>query len=62
MTAYAGTCTTSSSPRSPSSSRRRSSAPNANTPGYTEFLHGLLKTEVDATEQRRLTGRLRFSK
>ena len=31
-------------------------------PGYTEFLHGLLKTEVDATEQRRLTGRLRFSK
>ena len=31
-------------------------------PGYTEFLTGLLKTEVDATEQRRLTGRLRFSK
>ncbi len=31
-------------------------------PGYTEFLHGLLKTEVDATEQRRLQGRLRFSK
>ena len=31
-------------------------------PGYTEFLHGLLKTEVDATEQRRLHGRLRFSK
>jgi DNA replication protein DnaC len=31
-------------------------------PGYTEFLAGLLKTEVDATEQRRLQGRLRFSK
>ncbi|MCA1698219.1 MAG: ATP-binding protein, partial [Actinobacteria bacterium] len=31
-------------------------------PGYTEFLASLLKTEVDATEQRRLTGRLRFSK
>ncbi len=31
-------------------------------PGYTEFLHGLLKTEVDATEQRRLQGRLRFAK
>lgn len=31
-------------------------------PGYTEFLHGLLGAEVDATEQRRLTGRLRFSK
>jgi len=31
-------------------------------PGYTEFLHGLLEAEVDATEQRRLTGRLRFSK
>ena len=31
-------------------------------PGYTEFLADLLKTEVDATEQRRLTGRLRFSK
>jgi DNA replication protein DnaC len=31
-------------------------------PGYTEFLTGLLETEVDATEQRRLTGRLRFSK
>ena len=31
-------------------------------PGYTEFLHNLLKTEVDATEQRRLQGRLRFSK
>jgi DNA replication protein DnaC len=31
-------------------------------PGYSEFLHGLLKTEVDATEQRRLHGRLRFSK
>jgi DNA replication protein DnaC len=31
-------------------------------PGYTEFLAGLLKAEVDATEQRRLQGRLRFSK
>jgi DNA replication protein DnaC len=31
-------------------------------PGYTEFLADLLKTEVDATEQRRLQGRLRFSK
>jgi DNA replication protein DnaC len=31
-------------------------------PGYTEFLTGLLETEVDATEQRRLQGRLRFSK
>jgi DNA replication protein DnaC len=31
-------------------------------PGYSEFLAGLLKTEVDATEQRRLQGRLRFSK
>lgn len=31
-------------------------------PGYSEFLDGLLKTEVDATEQRRLQGRLRFSK
>jgi DNA replication protein DnaC len=30
-------------------------------PGYSEFLAGLLKTEVDATEQRRLHGRLRFS-
>jgi DNA replication protein DnaC len=31
-------------------------------PGYSEFLTGLLQTEVDATEQRRLQGRLRFSK
>jgi DNA replication protein DnaC len=31
-------------------------------PGYSEFLTRLLETEVDATEQRRLTGRLRFSK
>ncbi len=30
--------------------------------GYTEFLASLLKTEVSATEQRRLQGRLRFSK
>lgn len=31
-------------------------------PGYTQFLQALMKTEVDATEQRRLQGRLRFSK
>ncbi len=31
-------------------------------PGYTHFLHDLLATEVAATEQRRLQGRLRFSK
>ena len=31
-------------------------------PGYTQFLHGLLKAEVDAVEQRRLKGRLRFAK
>jgi DNA replication protein DnaC len=31
-------------------------------PGYTEFLHSLLKAEVDAVEQRRLQGRLRFAK
>ncbi len=31
-------------------------------PAYTEFLQALMKTEVDATEQRRLQGRLRFSK
>jgi DNA replication protein DnaC len=31
-------------------------------PGYTEFLHGLLAAEVDAVEQRRLQGRLRFAK
>jgi DNA replication protein DnaC len=31
-------------------------------PGYTEFLHGLLTAEVDAVEQRRLQGRLRFAK
>lgn len=31
-------------------------------PGYTEFLNALLKVEVDATEQRRLEGRLRFAK
>ncbi len=28
-------------------------------PGYTEFIAGLLETEADATEQRRLHGRLR---
>jgi DNA replication protein DnaC len=31
-------------------------------PGYTEFLCGLLQAEVDAVEQRRLQGRLRFAK
>lgn len=31
-------------------------------PGYTQFLHDLLATEVDAVEQRRLRGRLRFAK
>jgi DNA replication protein DnaC len=31
-------------------------------PGYTEFLHDLLTAEVDAVEQRRLHGRLRFAK
>jgi len=31
-------------------------------PGYTQFLHGLLQAEVDAVEQRRLQGRLRFAK
>jgi len=31
-------------------------------PGYTQFLHDLLATEVDAVEQRRLQGRLRFAK
>jgi DNA replication protein DnaC len=31
-------------------------------PGYTEFLCDLLKAEVDAVEQRRLQGRLRFAK
>jgi DNA replication protein DnaC len=31
-------------------------------PGYTEFLHGLLDHEVQAVEQRRLEGRLRFAK
>lgn len=31
-------------------------------PGYTEFLHGLLQAEVNAVEQRRLQGRLRFAK
>jgi DNA replication protein DnaC len=31
-------------------------------PGYTEFLHDLLAVEVDAVEQRRLQGRLRFAK
>jgi DNA replication protein DnaC len=30
-------------------------------PGYTQFLHGLLQVEVDATEQRRLAGRMRFA-
>lgn len=31
-------------------------------PGYTRFLHDLLATEVQAVEQRRLQGRLRFAK
>jgi DNA replication protein DnaC len=31
-------------------------------PGYTQFLHDLLAAEVTAAEQRRLQGRLRFSK
>ena len=31
-------------------------------PGYTRFLHDLLAAEVDAVEQRRLQGRLRFAK
>ena len=31
-------------------------------PGYTEFLHSLLQADVDAVEQRRLQGRLRFAK
>jgi DNA replication protein DnaC len=31
-------------------------------PGYTQFLHHLLAAEVDAVEQRRLQGRLRFAK
>ena len=31
-------------------------------PGYTQFLHDLLATEVAAAEQRRLQGRLRFAK
>jgi DNA replication protein DnaC len=30
-------------------------------PGYTQFLHDLLQVEVDATEQRRLAGRMRFA-
>jgi DNA replication protein DnaC len=30
-------------------------------PGYTQFLHDLLDVEVQATEQRRLAGRMRFA-
>jgi DNA replication protein DnaC len=30
-------------------------------PGYTQFLHDLLDVEVNATEERRLAGRLRFA-
>jgi len=30
-------------------------------PSYTQFLHDLLHVEVQATEQRRLDGRLRFA-
>lgn len=31
-------------------------------PGYTRFLHDLLTVEVEASEQRRLDGRMRFAK
>ncbi|MHB8660110.1 MAG: IS21-like element helper ATPase IstB [Solirubrobacteraceae bacterium] len=31
-------------------------------PGYTQFLHDLLATEVNASEQRRFDGRMRFSR
>ena len=31
-------------------------------PGYTQFLHDLLQIEVTASEQRRLDGRMRFSR
>jgi len=31
-------------------------------PGYTRFLHDLLQVEVNASEQRRLDGRMRFSR
>jgi DNA replication protein DnaC len=31
-------------------------------PGYTQFLHDLLATEVAASEQRRLDGRMRFAR
>jgi DNA replication protein DnaC len=31
------------------------------TPGYTQFLHDLLDVEVQASEQRRLAGRMRFA-
>ncbi len=31
-------------------------------PGYTRFLHDLLAVEVEASEQRRLDGRMRFSR
>ena len=31
-------------------------------PGYTQFLHDLLQVEVTASEQRRLDGRMRFSR
>ncbi len=34
---------------------------NKDKPGYTQFLHDLLQVEVDATEQRRLAGRMRFA-
>ena len=36
-------------------------AAQQNKPSYTQFLHDLLSTEVQATEQRRLDGRLRFA-
>ena len=32
-----------------------------NNPGYTQFLHDLVDVEVEATEERRLAGRMRFA-
>ena len=36
-------------------------AAQQNKPSYTQFLHDLLGVEVQATEQRRLDGRMRFA-
>ena len=36
-------------------------AAESDKPSYTRFLHDLLATEVQATEQRRLDGRMRFA-